>query len=109
MGVLSLQNPCMRTACLEPQSKVHNLIGLPGRYESRLATERDNCVRLQGENGLLRQKFQSALADVTQLQDQIKALEVTKTSLQNVGLYNPIIHSYLFYGKLTSITANVYG
>lgn len=56
------------------------------RYESRLATERDNCVRLQGENGLLRQKFQSALADVTQLQDQIKALEATKSTLQNVSL-----------------------
>ena len=43
-------------------------------------------MRLQGENGLLRQKFQSALTDVTQLQDQMKALETVKNSLQNVSI-----------------------
>ena len=60
-------------------------IAFYSRYESRLSTERDNCVRLQGENGLLRQKFQSALKDVTQLQDQMKALETVKKNLQNVS------------------------
>ena len=49
-------------------------------------------MRLQGENGLLRQKFQSALTDVTQLQDQMKALETVKNNLQNVITSPSVIH-----------------
>lgn len=59
------------------------------RYESKLAGEHETCVRLQGENGLLRQRFTSMAAELQALKGEIASLGNTKDDLLQASFSCP--------------------
>ena len=66
----------------------HQAAPLFCRYESKLAAEREVSVRLQGENGLMRNKFASIMAELNQLKAEVATLNNAKQDLLQVRTNN---------------------
>ena len=62
----------------------HQATPLSCRYESKLAAEREVSVRLQGENGLMRNKFASIMAELNRLKAEVATLNTAKQDLLQV-------------------------
>ena len=56
------------------------------RYETKLSAERDIGLRLKGENGIMKKKFNALQKDIEDQRDEIKTLFEHKKELYQVGL-----------------------
>lgn len=73
----------------------HAHIRLARRYEAKLTAEREVGLRLKGENGIMKKKFNALQKDIEDQRDEIKTLFEHKKELYQVRQPKLAIYSNL--------------